>query len=136
VADGSKVRELRAHTYSASDAVFSPDGTEILTTSYDKTAMIWDAQQGGPTATLRGHDAYISHGVWIDRDHIVTNDWKGVLMLWSRGADGRFGSSATCKWNAITESIGLALSPDRKWLSATGSSSKDGNDGGIWTWPL
>ena len=135
VADGHMVHELRAHRAAASDAAFSPDGTELATTSNDKTAIIWSVEEGVPTGILRGYDANITHGAWIDKDRIVTNDWKGSVMLWSRGANGRFGPAATCAWSTMSQSVGLALSPDRKWLSATGTSS-NGDEPGIWTWPL
>jgi hypothetical protein len=40
---GAVLAELRGHTAPISTAVFSRDGAHILTSSYDKTARIWDA---------------------------------------------------------------------------------------------
>ena len=41
---------------SVHSAVFSPDGTRIVTASWDKTARIWDAATGKEITVLRGHE--------------------------------------------------------------------------------
>ena len=38
-----------------SAAAYSPDGTQIVTASEDKTARIWDAHTGAQLAVLLGH---------------------------------------------------------------------------------
>ncbi len=38
---------------------FSPDGRMVLTGSYDKTAILWDAASGRQLRTFRGHDQYV-----------------------------------------------------------------------------
>ena len=41
-------------------AAFSPDGSRIVTASYDKTARVWDAATDKRIAILIGHDALSS----------------------------------------------------------------------------
>jgi WD40 repeat protein len=36
-------------------AAFNPDGSRIVTSSWDETARIWDATTGMQSAALRGH---------------------------------------------------------------------------------
>jgi hypothetical protein len=47
---------LSGHGDSVSSAALSPDGTKIVTGSFDKTARIWNAADGKPVATLTGHE--------------------------------------------------------------------------------
>ena len=71
-------------------AAFSPDGSRIVTASWDKTARIWDAATAKEIAVLRGHDDVVSschlqprrvahrHGVTgQDRPHLGCHDRKG-----------------------------------------------------------
>src|SRR5262249_54692177 len=46
---------FEGHTGPIFSAVFSPDGSEVLTASSDKTARIWDAATGKVIAELKGH---------------------------------------------------------------------------------
>ena len=36
-------------------ASFSPDGSRIVTGSFDMTAKVWDAKSGAEVLTLKGH---------------------------------------------------------------------------------
>ncbi len=46
---------LSGHGDHVISAAYSPDGTRIVTASYDKTARIWDARTGAQLAVLSGH---------------------------------------------------------------------------------
>ena len=41
-------------------AIFSPDGSQVLTASLDHTAKLWDVSGGGEIATLTGHSLALS----------------------------------------------------------------------------
>jgi WD40 repeat protein len=80
--DGSDV-VLHGHTAPVTTVRFSPDGSQVATTSRDTTARIWDAKSGALLHTLRGRffdDAEFSpDGRWI-----VTAG-HNTAALWSPG---------------------------------------------------
>ena len=46
---------LKGHTEGVCSAAFSPDGSRIVTASWDNTAKVWDARSGTELLTLKGH---------------------------------------------------------------------------------
>ena len=55
----TEIAVLRGHDrLRCSSAAFSPDGSRIVTASYDKTARIWDAATAKELAVLRGHTTW------------------------------------------------------------------------------
>ena len=48
-------RIVLGHKSSVWSASIAPDGRRIVTASEDNTARVWDAENGGRLATLRGH---------------------------------------------------------------------------------
>ena len=55
---------LYGHTGGVASVSFSPDGTRILTGSYDRTAKVWDARTGTALArTQRAHGRGDERGV-------------------------------------------------------------------------
>ena len=74
---------LRGHNGIVSDAKFSPDGTRILTASYDGTARIWDAATATVIAILNGHTrevvtaSFSPDGKWV-----LTGSSDGTARIW------------------------------------------------------
>jgi WD40 repeat protein len=67
--------------------VFSPDGTRIVTASYDKTARVWNADGTGKPLLLEGHqDVVYSAAFSPDGERIVTASWDKTARVWN--ADG------------------------------------------------
>jgi WD40 repeat protein len=67
-ATGKELVHLRRHDDRIVSVRFSPDGTKLVTASWDQTARIWDAATGKQLRVLRGHQCslltafYSPHG--------------------------------------------------------------------------
>lgn len=80
---------LEGHTNAISYMEFSPDGTRLLTSSYDGTAKIWDAVHGILLADLCGHTFNAADMTFISPvsdtaagAQLVTTSDDGSLHLW------------------------------------------------------
>jgi hypothetical protein len=68
---------LGGHDGLVNSAAFSPDGSRIVTASWDNTARIWDAATAKEIAVLRGHDERLYSAVFNpDGSRIVTASSK------------------------------------------------------------
>jgi len=64
-------------------AAFSPDGSRIVTASWDKTARIWDAASAKEVAVLRGHENIVSSAAFSpDGSRIVTASEDETARIW------------------------------------------------------
>ena len=68
-------------------AVFSTDGSRIVTASLDKTARLWDAT-GTLISTLRGHTAGVMHAAFNPNgSRIITASSDKTARLWDANGD-------------------------------------------------
>src|SRR3954451_1353790 len=82
-------------------AAFSPDGTRIVTTSWDRTARIWDAASGEATRVLTGHDNVLNSAAFSpDGNRIVTAAGDKTVRIWD-AASGAAVSRLTGHNNAV-----------------------------------
>ena len=71
------------HTDVVWNAVFSPDGSRVLTASLDHTARLWDARTGAALETLSGHrDKVLSAVFSPDGSRVVTASADHTARLW------------------------------------------------------
>jgi hypothetical protein len=63
-ATGTEIAVLVGHEEGVISAVFSPDGSRIVTVSGDTTAGIWDAATAKEIAVLRGHEGSGEQGLF------------------------------------------------------------------------
>src|SRR5262249_9813131 len=77
-----EIAVLRGHGNSLWSAAFSPDGSRIVTASWDKTARIWDAASGKEIA-MRGHDNLVNSAAFSrDGSRIVTASEDNTARIW------------------------------------------------------
>ena len=80
---GSKIAVLYGHTDVAGCLTFSPDGTMLVSGSYDRTIKLWDMQTGGVVRTFQGHTEQIS-SVSISQNCTIIASGSGdnTIRLW------------------------------------------------------
>ncbi|MCO5189632.1 MAG: hypothetical protein M9918_15730 [Anaerolineae bacterium] len=76
-------RSLYGHTDRVWSAVFSPDGTLIVTASEDGSAKLWDVASGAEVASLDGHTDWVNTASFSpDGTLIVTASDDGGAKVW------------------------------------------------------
>src|SRR5262249_13316349 len=76
-------RFLLRHEGRVWQAVFSPDGTRVLTASEDNTARLWDTVSGQLLATLSGHTGPVRQAVFSpDGTRVLTASADTTARHW------------------------------------------------------
>lgn len=75
--------ELRGHAGWVADVSFSPDGSFVLTGSYDGTARVWKLSSGQCVRILTGHEGAVS-GVAIGTTRALSVGHDGAVRVWDQ----------------------------------------------------
>lgn len=71
------------HAGSIFGVAFSPDGRYVATSSWDKTARLWDAQTGKEIRTFSGHEDHLQRIAFSpDGKHLLTGSFDQTARLW------------------------------------------------------
>jgi WD40 repeat protein len=109
---GTDVFRLAGHSDVIKDAILSPDGKLVLTTSFDATARTWDPETGINVAQLRGNAAELTGAAFSpDSRFVVTTGGDCSLRVF----DARSGRSLLI----VGETVGCF---DRAEFAADGES--------------
>ena len=80
---GTALLDLKGHSGEVSSLSFSPDGTRIVTSSWDGTEKVWDARTGTALLDLKGHTDLVSSVSFSpDGTRIVTGSWDKTAKVW------------------------------------------------------
>jgi WD40 repeat protein len=86
---GKVIRKIDGHTSSVTQAVFSRDGTRILSASDDGTVRLWDSATGKQLRLFRGHEGYVkSVALSPDGKQALSGGSDATVRLWDV-ADGK-----------------------------------------------
>jgi WD40 repeat protein/serine/threonine protein kinase len=90
---GEETRTLKGHQGGASpydhaggvsSVAFSPDGTQIVSGSWDRTIKVWNAFRGEETRTLKGHTGDISSVAFSpDGTQIISGSYDKTIKVWN-----------------------------------------------------
>jgi WD40 repeat protein/TPR repeat protein len=105
----AQIAVLSGHGDFVRHAVFSPDGTRIVTASDDKTARVWDARTGAQLAVLSGHGDRVACAAYSpDGTRIVTASGDKTVRIW----DARTGTQLAMLSGHGDRVESAAFSPD------------------------
>jgi eukaryotic-like serine/threonine-protein kinase len=125
-ATGERTATLVGHETDVSDAVFSPDGTRIVSADCGGTVRFWARAGYAPLAVIKAHDVLIHRVAFSPDGRIVaTASQDQTVRLWN--ADNRR-QVATLRHGAVV--FGLAFTPDGTRLAAAC------DDGTVRLWDL
>jgi WD40 repeat protein len=71
-------------------AAFSPDGSKVVTASFDRSARLWHAASGRQLALLEGHEAAVGSAAFSpDGSKVVTASFDCSARLWDAASGHR-----------------------------------------------
>jgi len=107
------------HADKLTSALFSPDGSMILTASHDRKAKLWDVNQN-LMATLKGHIGTVYRAVFsADGSRILTASHDKTAKLWN--IHGELLANLEGHTDPVNSA---AFSPDGKWIVTASDDGK------------
>jgi WD40 repeat protein len=155
--DDPETEEVEGHTDQVNSAVFTPDGTRIVTVSYDGTARVWDATTGeaslvlphdGEAVFLTTTEQFGPDGAPLgpvafspDGGRLVTYTGAGTVRVWDV-ASGQLLSllGGPIAYSAAFSSDGTRIvtahdgSVARIWDAANGTVEHRLDNQAFWSW--
>ncbi len=100
---------FKGHTDRVFSASFSPDGSRVVTASWDRTAKVWDAKTGAVLLTLKGHTDVVESASFLpDGSRVVTGSLDRTARIW----DAQSGAEVRTLKGHTEGVLSVAFSPD------------------------
>jgi len=90
--NGRPLRVLTGHEGNVSAIAYSPDGSLLASTSFDRTTKLWRATDGALLATMPSRVAFLTGASFLDGRTLLTGDGQ----VWSVPAGSAIRQIATC----------------------------------------
>ncbi len=116
-----RMQTMEGHSDVISDLAFAPDGSWLLSTSFDKTARAWDVKTGRQIASYGPTWGQIATGtVSPDSNYVVTGSNRGgetltPVIVWDARTGDRLFSFRYPHWTRVQS---LAFTPDGQTVVA------------------
>jgi WD40 repeat protein/transcriptional regulator with XRE-family HTH domain len=76
---------LRGHSGVVTDIAYSPDGRQVITSSIDGSARLWDASTGRAIRAFSDHGEVFAAAFSPDGTAVLTGGLDGTAVLWDAG---------------------------------------------------
>lgn len=106
--------QLRGHGGPVRALSVSPDGKQLISASFDTTAIIWSLTSGAAEKVLRFHEGAVNAVVLLQDGRIATSGQDARIAIWQPGQD----KPATVLQGHTAPIVSLAVSPDGKTLAS------------------
>jgi WD40 repeat protein/DNA-binding SARP family transcriptional activator len=114
---------MRGHTDDISDIEYSQDGQLIVSASWDRSAIVWDAASGARLHRFVGHPGAVMGASFGDHDRTVyTVGTEGLLLAWHVRGRSRVLTQGDAAGTEQDASYGRSLAaPDGRKIARLGS---------------
>ena len=106
--------QLRGHGGPVRALAVSPDGTRVVSGSFDTTAIRWSLASGTAEKVLRFHEGAVNAVVFLSDGRVATSGEDARIAIWRPGDD----TPMTVLEGHTAPVVGLAVSPDGKLLAS------------------
>jgi WD40 repeat protein len=120
-ATAEMLHTLQGHASEVNSVEWSPDGSRVVTTGDDKTAIVWSAYTGAKIVTFSDHIARVRKAVWnIDGTKIVSVSDDKTVKIWSANS-GQIIFTLTGHNSRVMD---VAWSPDGTKIATAGADQR------------
>jgi len=106
--------QLRGHGGPVRALSVSPDGKQLVSASFDTTAITWSLATGTAEKVLRFHEGAVNAVAVLQDGRIATSGEDARIAIWQPGQD----KPATVLLGHTAPVVSLAVSPDGKTLAS------------------